>query len=596
MSGSATASANADKGGPWLHAWYDPLSNIKTVASCVRLADLNSDGDNKLIVCDLDKKLKVYKGTSLIVEHALLDTPVSMCVAYTETTTPRIPSVMVAAGPHIFIYRHLRPYRKWTCPPIEIAPAETEIWNEFKADKIDFSTLVTMLGQNRDAGVPLSGRSLDILAMDSDMKQTEFAMEMRSQPYSPQTVITCMETLRKDSEDPDAVSLLVVGTESGCFLVLHQDPIGSAFHCKLMLPSAPSHMCVSGMFDVEWRVVVACRDGKLYSIKNGDVRGSAVLMGSVIETGSQAVALARQDKLVWVATTDRLLSCYTVRGKRTNGIMLTEDVCDICVVSIRRSKITHALLVALASGEIRMYHEGVIVHSFTVDRSVTCMRFGPYGREDNSLILIHGKGALTIKILKRLAEIDSKGVVSGPPPEQDIPLPIPKKTKLFVEQTQREREQASDMHRAFQRDLCKLRLETARAYVKTLTDGHMGASPLGSPEVRVSVKVQGLGPRFLLKISLQNAGSQPIIQSFLMFSFDAEMYVMGTQQQGKGGQQSIPVPILLPGPKHIIEAEVLSIDAMGRSGQLLLLLVSSRGGSLPMLSATVRMPTSELSF
>lgn len=83
----------------------------------------------------------------------------------------------------------------------------------------------------------------------------------------------------------------------------------------------------------------------------------------------------------------------------------------------------------------------------------------------------------------------------GPPMEQDIPLSVPKyvalrmfalvvlwthllfivcrKTKLFVEQTQREREQAMDIHRAFQKDLCKLRLSTARSYVKTLTDGHM---------------------------------------------------------------------------------------------------------------------------
>ena len=40
-------------------------------------------------------------------------------------------------------------------------------------------------------------------------------------------------------------------------------------------------------------------------------------------------------------------------------------------------------------------------------------------------------------------------------------------------QTQREREHAPEIHRAFQRDLCKMRLETSRAYVKTLTDGQM---------------------------------------------------------------------------------------------------------------------------
>jgi hypothetical protein len=54
-----------------------------------------------------------------------------------------------------------------------------------------------------------------------------------------------------------------------------------------------------------------------------------------------------------------------------------------------------------------------------------------------------------------------------------MPLQIPKKTRLYVEQTQREREQALDMHRIFQRDLAKLRLTSARAYVKILTDGQV---------------------------------------------------------------------------------------------------------------------------
>jgi hypothetical protein len=32
----------------------------------VDLADLHSDGDYKLVVADLDKKLKIFKGTSLV--------------------------------------------------------------------------------------------------------------------------------------------------------------------------------------------------------------------------------------------------------------------------------------------------------------------------------------------------------------------------------------------------------------------------------------------------------------------------------------------------------------------------------------------------
>jgi hypothetical protein len=51
---------------------------------------IGSDGDSKLIICDQDKKLKVYKGTSLSSETALLDSPVAMNVIYTETSMVKL--------------------------------------------------------------------------------------------------------------------------------------------------------------------------------------------------------------------------------------------------------------------------------------------------------------------------------------------------------------------------------------------------------------------------------------------------------------------------------------------------------------------------
>ncbi len=52
----------------------------------MRFADINGDGDSKLCICDFEKKIKVYKGTSLVVEYALLDQPVAMCVTYSENS------------------------------------------------------------------------------------------------------------------------------------------------------------------------------------------------------------------------------------------------------------------------------------------------------------------------------------------------------------------------------------------------------------------------------------------------------------------------------------------------------------------------------
>jgi len=46
--------------------------------------------------------------------------------------------------------------------------------------------------------------------------------------------------------------------------------------------------------------------------------------------------------------------------------------------------------------------------------------------QDASLIIVHGQsGALSIKMLKRLADLDRKELY-GAPPEQDMPLAVPK--------------------------------------------------------------------------------------------------------------------------------------------------------------------------
>ena len=64
-----------------------------------------------------------------------------------------------------------------------------------------------------------------------------------------------------------------------------------------------------------------------------------------------------------------------------------------------------------------------------------------YGREDGSLVLNYKNGGLSVKILQRQSRLTGVGGSKlGPPPEQDVALPIPKKTKLFVQMTARERE------------------------------------------------------------------------------------------------------------------------------------------------------------
>merc|ERR1712187_579932 len=119
-----------------------------------------------------------------------------------------------------------------------------------------------------------------------------------------------------------------------------------------------------------------------------------------------------------------------------------------------------------------LYNGKHLITTTKTNDVVTGVKLGTFGREEGSMVLSFKRGALMVKILQRNANLDVSSTTPGPPPEQDIPLDVPKKTKLYVEQTSREREQAVDMHRTFQRDLCKLRLSTARAYVNLLGAGH----------------------------------------------------------------------------------------------------------------------------
>lgn len=201
-----------------------------------------------------------------------------------------------------------------------------------------------------------------------------------------------------------------MGTESGQLFILPQDPQASQVLCRLQLPSVPALLSVSGCFDVEWRVSILCRDGKLYSAKSGESRNACVLVGGAVDLGAQAVAVCRADKLLWIALMDRTVGCYSARGKRLKSLVVQEDVAELCVLPLRRTKVAHLLLIALSSGEILLCRDTLPLHSFKVEPPIIALAAGVYGREENSVAIVHGfQGALTIKMWRRTADIDNAG-------------------------------------------------------------------------------------------------------------------------------------------------------------------------------------------
>ena len=54
-----------------------------------------------------------------------------------DNCSPPVPAIAVASASHIFIYKNLRPYFKFTLPTLEILPAEAEIWSQAAAEQLE---------------------------------------------------------------------------------------------------------------------------------------------------------------------------------------------------------------------------------------------------------------------------------------------------------------------------------------------------------------------------------------------------------------------------------------------------------------------------
>ena len=133
--------------------------------------------------------------------------------------------------------------------------------------------------------------------------------------------------------------------------------------------------------------------------------------------------------------------------------------------------------------------------------------------------------------------------------------------------------------------MAQLRLATARAYVKMITDGQGPMSYSSGTSLRLTAQVQGLGPKFKIKLNLQNAGSKAVSDLCIAVVFNALLYRVKTG--------IFDVPVLVPGLGHRIDAELECIDENGTADSVRVF-VCPVDSAVPILSAIVNMPQSEI--
>jgi len=265
--------------------------------------------------------------------------------------------------------------------------------------------------------------------------------------------------------------------------------------------------------------------------------------------------------------------------------------CNITAVGVmdHRQKGFKATVIGLEDKTVCVYKDKFLVNQFSSPDVISAIQFGRFGREEGSLIMVTKGGGLLVKILKRTATFDDKDIIqAGPPSGQALKLDVPKKTKLFVDQTIREREHGTMMHRQFMHDLQRLRLNATKSYAESLMRSENPISDSVTEPLKLNVVVNGIGPIFKLNINVQNRSeSESVINMFISFNYDSSLYNIR--------RKFIQCPMLIPGVTYTFETLVDCLSEKGIS-DVIKVFVLKKDKSIPLITASISMPVSEPAF
>eukprot|EP00045_Choanoeca_perplexa_P009589 m.92740 g.92740 ORF g.92740 m.92740 type:complete len:586 (-) comp14960_c1_seq1:48-1805(-) len=504
--------------GNWNHILQDPLAELRTFSQNIALADIDGSGESKIILGvhplqDTSPEIKILTGGT-VVKAVPFSAPIAGLAVIYQAPDANLPVLAVSAGDSVFAFKNLNPFHKFTLPPLPVPATEQDVWVAVRNDEnIDHDALSHTL-QDLALGQTLSSRSIHYLGL-SPTDRPAFVEQVKDLPITRQPVITTMATIHKNVVEERAPACCVVGTEDGSVVVLN--PSNFAVLLSVKVPGSVCHLSCAGSFDVDHRILVSTRDNKIYTIKGGRLADNVITLPSMI------LGCGRVLKSVLVVCKNQFVYAYNTKGKRLWQAKLPADPLAVAPFTYK-PKLLRGLMVGLSNGDVRLYNDTTLLDVIPSDFPVVAMAFGHVFRGTYALAIVGTAGELTLKRVRKGAEFAPHAVKQGPPPEQNIRINVPSKTQLYLDQTQRERDNAVAMHRAFQRDLYMLQLNIARSYVQAINKSLAPDAQCQDVQLQVGAQVQGIGPRFKLSITIQNISRKLAKHLRITIHCDNSMY------------------------------------------------------------------------
>lgn len=202
------------------------------------------------------------------------------------------------------------------------------------------------------------------------------------------------------------------------------------------------------------------------------------------------------------------------------------------------------------------------------------------GQEERTIAMITVGGGLCMKILKRTADFNVNNSISNSLSCNTSKFSIPKKTRLFVDQTIRERAEAKKIHNTFQQGFLRLRLTTAKRAFENLSENQAA----GPNPITLEANVLGLGPNYVIRILVTN------ISEGLFYT---ELYILCRSEDTDVNPCVIDLPLL---PSAIPIPLTVSANLRGQISGKIKILLCKKSNPKPLGITTVILPAAEEDF
>ncbi|KAL6730896.1 hypothetical protein Aduo_001819 [Ancylostoma duodenale] len=588
----------------WMSALADDQAGLFTFFNCACLSDMYGDGDTKLVAAHVgsskfNMRLKVYKGVTVVGESALADMPTAVVSFYNEKVHVRfvdlsinlniysfkitLPAIGVASGSYIRIYKNLKPFYQYNIPSAPIHKVEQEAWTKTCVKQLTHDQLYTVIQSlaNEISPKQLTPLSQTLLVTKPEERSSfieYYAIPKYVNNLQNPATITCLTSMPKSSLD--SIDVLVLGTERGMVRIVDSQAFQIIADCHI--PGIPVQIVSYGVFDIEYRLFVSTRDGNIFSIK----RDQAVKDKPIISCKTDIVSFARVNKMLAVATTDNMLQFYSFAGKCLNTVSIGEPIRGLEPFHYAPKQFEGVLV--LLENQVRLYTHLNLLDVVKVERSLSWIKFGQFGREEGALIIGTRDGGLLVKLFRRKASLDERVDLAAPPKAYNIKLNIPKKSKIFIDQTVRERDNVTQINQTYQRDLFLIKYHATKAFAAMASTSTASISTDPNHSVDIAVTVNGFGPKFRLTVKLSCATKTPLYNLWLSMVFSPTIY--------RFDETLIPVSILMPGHFYTFTTLVECLEPEKGISEDIRVLLVRQDKPTPIVTAIVTMPTSEMSL